>query len=186
MRVKFLFIYILAGAAFIGVSLWVLLSGGKSARAVRYKYRLGGIMLTAWAMLSAASCEGGPFQVTCYEPAVPPEVMCYDVAMETDIVKVVVKDYGGNRLKSGDVLVLTIEQPMAREYRYFIHEGGTDGKVFQEGTVLVPEEQSTVLAEITLEPTEYKGDAVIEVIAVYRNDQGEQSSPVGQASIVIV
>ena len=71
MKAKYLIIYIVVGAAFLGVSLWVLLSNGKSAKAIRYKYKLGGIMLTAWSMLTFASCEGpGPF-VTCYDP-VPP------------------------------------------------------------------------------------------------------------------
>lgn len=185
MKLKFLIIYILAGAAFVGVSLWVLLSGGKNARAIRYKYRLGGIMLTAWAMLSAASCEGGPFMVTCYEP-MPPQVTCYDVAMETDIVSVVVKDYGGNRLKSGDVLILTIEVPGSKDYRFIIHEGGTSAKVLQEGNLQAPDDLSTVKAEITLAPTEYKGEAVIEVLAVYKSDQGEETNVVGEASIVIV
>lgn len=185
MKLKFLIVYILAGAAFLGVSLWVLLSDGKNARAVRYKYKLGGILLTAWSMLSAASCEGDPFQVTCYEP-VPPEVTCYDVAMETDVVTVAVKDSGGDRLRSGDVLVMTIEMPTAKEYRYLIHESDTSGEVLQEGTVEAVEEQSAVTAEITLAATEYKGEAVIEVIAVYQSDQGEESRPVGGASIVII
>lgn len=185
MKLKFLIIYILAGAAFLGVSLWVVLSGGNNARAVRCKYRLGGIMLSAWAMLSAASCAGGPFGVTCYEPMTP-EVMCYDVVMETDIVSVAVKGEGGDRLKGGDVLVLTIERPMAQEYRFLIHEGDSNGKVLQEGTVKASEEQSAVTAEITLATSEYEGDAVIEVMAVYKTDQGEESRPVGEASIVIV
>ena len=185
MKIKFLLLYILAGAAFIGVSLWVLLSGGKSAKAVNCKYRLGGIMLTAWAMLSAASCEGGPV-VTCYEPAAPPEVMCYDVAMETDVVSVEVKDYGGSRLKSGDVLILTISSPTAKEYKYFIHEGNNKGKVLQEGSVKVQESQSVIKTEITLAPTEYKGDAVIEVVGLFKTDQGESSSTVGEASFTIV
>ena len=38
MRIKFIAIYLLAGAAFLGVSLWVFLSKGKNASAVRAKY----------------------------------------------------------------------------------------------------------------------------------------------------
>ncbi|MBO4566248.1 MAG: hypothetical protein J5695_03375, partial [Bacteroidales bacterium] len=78
MKIQYLAIYIAAGVAFLAVSLWAFLSNGKSARAIRYKYKLGGLMLTAWAMLSAASCEGPGPVVTCYEPA----VTCYDVAVE--------------------------------------------------------------------------------------------------------
>ena len=54
MKIKFLAIYIVVGAAFLIASLWVTLSGGKSAKAIRCKYKLGGIVLTAWAMLSVA------------------------------------------------------------------------------------------------------------------------------------
>ena len=74
MKIKFLTIYAVAGVAFLAVSLWAFLSGGRSAKALRYKYKLGGIMLTAWAMISAVSCEGVIPTVTCYEPA----VRCYD------------------------------------------------------------------------------------------------------------
>lgn len=61
------------GIAFAAVSLWVMLSGGRSARATRTKFRLGGIMLSLSAMLSLSSCSGdNPFFVSCYDPAPPP------------------------------------------------------------------------------------------------------------------
>ena len=34
------------GIAFVGASLWVMLSGGRSAKAIRAKFRLGGAILT--------------------------------------------------------------------------------------------------------------------------------------------
>ena len=96
MKIKFLAIYIVVGAAFLIASLWVTLSGGKSAKAIRCKYKLGGIVLTAWAMLSVASCQGDPDpkMITCYDPA-PPEMVYYlkDNEEVTDV-------------KSGDVLVV--------------------------------------------------------------------------------
>ena len=72
MKIKFFAIYIAAGVAFLALSLWVFLSKGKNAKAVRAKYRLGGLMLTAWAMLSATACRCTP-TVTCYEPMMPPD-----------------------------------------------------------------------------------------------------------------
>ena len=96
MKIEFLAIYIVVGAAFLIASLWVTLSGGKSAKAIRCKYKLGGIVLTAWAMLSVASCQGdlNPKMITCYDPA-PPEMVYYlkDNEEVTDV-------------KSGDVLVV--------------------------------------------------------------------------------
>ena len=40
------------GVAFVGVSLWLILSGGRSRRATRLKYRLGGAILSLVALTS--------------------------------------------------------------------------------------------------------------------------------------
>lgn len=95
MRFKYFFIYIAIGAAFLIVSLWVTLSAGKNAKAVRTKYKLGGMLLTTWAMLSACTCNGtGPGVVSCYDPIPPEQPLCYDVAVmnnETSIESTSVK-----------------------------------------------------------------------------------------------
>lgn len=72
MKIKFFAIYIAAGVAFLGFSLWVFLSKGKNAKAIRAKYKMGGIMLTASSMLMASACQCSP-TVTCYEPMDPNE-----------------------------------------------------------------------------------------------------------------
>lgn len=54
------------GAAFMAVSLWVVLSGNRSAKAVRAKFRLGGAILT---LLSATSCVPGI--ISCYDAPAP-------------------------------------------------------------------------------------------------------------------
>ena len=167
MRIKFLAIYILAGVAFLAVSLWVLLSKGRSAKAVNAKFKLGGIMLTALSMISAASCTGTPV-VTCYEP-VEPEVMCYDVAVEADLVSISVKGYEGFRLKSGDVLLIKIQYPTYSKYLCRIKEAGEGGALIQEQTFDRAESDPAEF-ELTLAPTEYKGDAEV---AIYGADGGE-------------
>ena len=58
------------GIAFVGASLWVMLSGGRSAKAIRAKFRLGGAILTLVSFTSLASCEN--VMVSCYDPAPPP------------------------------------------------------------------------------------------------------------------
>lgn len=72
MKTKYLLIYVFVGIAFLAVSALVFFSRGKNAKAIRAKYKLGGIMLTCWAMLSVASCDG------VFNPG--DEIMCYDPA----------------------------------------------------------------------------------------------------------
>ena len=71
MKTKYFLIYVFVGIAFLAVSAWVFFSRGKNAKAIRAKYKLGGIMLMCMAMLSAASCGEilNPGEVTCYDPA---------------------------------------------------------------------------------------------------------------------
>lgn len=67
-------LFIVLGVAFVAVSLWYLLSAGRSKRATRLKYRLGG-MLIGLTTLASTSCSGdgiGGFMETCYAPAPPP------------------------------------------------------------------------------------------------------------------
>ena len=71
MKTKYFILYVFVGIAFLAVSAWVFFSRGKNAKAVRAKYRLGGIMLMCMAMLSVASCGEtlNPGEVMCYDPA---------------------------------------------------------------------------------------------------------------------
>ena len=187
MKIKFAIVYVLAGVAFLVVSLWLFLSGGKSAKASRFKYRLGGIMLTAWSMLTAVSCIGGPPQVTCYEPE-PPEVMCYDPVVEEDMVSIIIKDYGGSRLKPGDALLITIVNPSTDRYRMRIHAGDVNAPVLQECNFQAPEEPAGVLEfQAVLAPTDYRGDAFVEFIAVFGSAGGQESESVkGTLTVTIV
>ena len=70
MKTKYFLIYVFVGIAFLAVSAWVFFSRGKNARAIRAKYKLGGIMLMCMAMLSVASCGEilNPGEVMCYDP----------------------------------------------------------------------------------------------------------------------
>ena len=68
MKTKYFLIYVFVGIAFLAVSAWVYFTRGKNAKAIRAKYKLGGIMLTCLAMLTVASCGelGDPPQMMCY------------------------------------------------------------------------------------------------------------------------
>ena len=183
MKIKLTLVYIAVGIAFLAVSLWVFLSGGKSARAVAAKFRLGGILLTTWSMLSAASCTGVP-QVTCYEPLPPPEVMCYDVVM-SDILSVVVKDYGGNKLKPGDVLLLNIEKPTYGKYVFRIRRV-EEQTLLQTESFTVPESGEAGF-ELTLAPTEYRGEARVQASGVMVAEDGtEFEQPLEIEGLIVI
>lgn len=187
MKIHYLLVYIAAGVAFLAVSLWAFLSNGRSAKAVRAKYRLGGIMLTAWAMLSAAACEGpGPI-VTCYEPV----VTCYDVATEqNDEVDVTVKGYGGNKLKSGDVLNVSVYYASYQNYRCRISADPENGDVFviqTEEFALSSADGRLAETEITLAATTYKGMAKVYVCGLGKDADGnETEAVVGVRDIEII
>ena len=176
MKIKFALIYLLAGLAFLGASLWLLLSGGKNAKAARAKYRMGGIMLTAWSIIAAASCKGGPPQVTCYEPVEPPQVTCYDVARPTDALEVSGKDSAESKFKPGDEITLGISLPTVDKYIVRIHAGDLNSPVFQEFSFDVPQNEEKEKVEITrtLDATEYRGKAIVELIGVCKKEDGQE------------
>ena len=152
MKIKFLAIYIVVGAAFLIASLWVTLSGGKSAKAIRCKYKLGGIVLTAWAMLSVASCQGEPKMITCYDPA-PPELVFYlkDNENATDV-------------KSGDVLVVKTPIHIDEVYTVKIFAKNAEKTLLQSVSFTVADmvtESDFSLYEMTIGDFDYKGPATI-------------------------
>ncbi len=156
MRIKYLAIYLLAGAAFLAVSLWVFLSDGRNARAIRAKYKLGGILLMASAMLTAASCGRPPF-VTCYDPVVPNEVVVVDEAGRE------------GEVKSGDVLKVIIQGADYPAYRCRITAQPEDGEEF-----LIQEEyfepvEGVAEFELKIVETEYKGEALLKVYGLNNN-----------------
>lgn len=187
MRIKFTLVYILAGIAFLGVSLWVFLSKGKSARAVGAKYRLGGIMLTAASMLSAASCESpvGPV-VTCYEPAVPPEVTCYDVPAPVNSLYVSVKDKNTMDVQPGDILLLNIENPSDDSFLCNINARNPESTLLQSQELTLDPESAWYLgAEITIEDVSYKGEAVLSVFSISKDPEGNRVElPVGSPIVI--
>lgn len=61
-------LFITLGVAFVVVSLWYALSAGRSQRATRLKYRLGGALLS---LLAITSTGCGKVFTSCYVPAEP-------------------------------------------------------------------------------------------------------------------
>lgn len=84
--------------AFVAVSLWLILSGGRSKRATNLKYRLGGMLIGLTALASTACEGGGGFMQTCYDPVPPVE---NDHFWDTAVAN--------SELRNGDVVVLNYE-----------------------------------------------------------------------------
>lgn len=166
MKTKYILLYAGLGTAFLAVSLWVLLSGGRSAKAVRTKYRLGGAMLTVWALLSSSNCGGpGPF-VTCYEPVPPEPITC------------TVQGKEGLDVSNGDVIRVECDRTMLSPYEALRVEIVQNEKVLQSFPLNSPleENDSEVVYAITLNlPEGTRGDAVLLFYVTYKQENGETS-----------
>lgn len=93
------------GVAFVGASLWLILSGGRSRRATRLKYRIGGAILSLVALTSTA-CNGPGPMVSCYDPAPPRE----NLHFWADGV-------ANSQLRNGDIVVLDYDCMFGEEVK---------------------------------------------------------------------
>lgn len=133
MKVKYVVIYAALAVAFVAVSLWVILSGGKSARAVRAKFRLGGLMLTISSMLTLPGCS--VFQPTCYD-AVQEERVTFSGQKEVSV---------------GDVISFSVADQTYGSYSYEIID--VQGNILQRGPIQLNEG----LGKVVIEETSYRG-----------------------------
>ncbi len=154
MRIKYIVILSVLAVAFAAASLWVFLSGGKNAKAVKAKFKLGGMVLTVSGMLSLASCDGGPGggAIMCYDPVMP-EYVQFATHGEKNIVK------------AGDTIDVTIKDSPYKSHSYKLTVNGTE--ILQSGDF----GKGNGSFQITIEPTDYKGDAFLEV---YGLENGEE------------
>jgi len=142
------------GVAFAAVSLWVMLSGGRSARAVRTKFRLGGIMLTLSAMVSLTACGSGAgdeYVVSCYDPAPP---LQNDHRWSQGVAN--------SSLRNGDKVVLYYECRFGNEVRIsLITDDGNEDRVLCSQTYEVKTGDNQL--EFTIEAGDYRGRAKLRV-----------------------
>lgn len=170
MKFKAFFIYIAVGAAFLAASLWVILSGGKNAKAIRTKYKLGGALLTAWAMLSAGTCNGPVPTVTCYDPIPPEQPLCYDVAVP--INKVTLES---TTVKRGEKVKFTIDEPYAERFEATI-TGGEDKQL--QKAELQKVEGSELEFFFVAGKDLPAGKAVLSVEAIIKDSEGQETADV--------
>ena len=168
MKVKYIIVYAALAAAFGAVSLWVFLSGGRSAKVVRAKFRLGGLLLSVSSMLSLASCNGagGIFQPTCYDVAAPENVYFTNRT-------------SGEKLKPGDVVAMSLNDGADGfdSFSYEMMELKED-KVFQSGELVFVDG----LTSVTIEETEYRGDFLIRV---YGHSEGMDPALVAELYLIL-
>lgn len=111
--------FIVLGFAFLAVSVWVWLGKGENAKAIKAKYKLGGMILSL--SFFTASCDSGG--------TVPPDVTCYMIAQSTVIIP---DELNKDTLTNGDTLFVQIVNPNFSYYSYSISDS-TKATIFQNG-----------------------------------------------------
>ena len=154
MKKAILFIGI--GAAFLAVSLWVWLSNGKSARAVKAKFRLGGALLTLTGMMTVGSCN---IMTSCYDPA--PTNMVYIERGETQDVK------------NGDHITVKVSYFSAYGIKVTIAKDAENSEVLQSEIYKITESRADVIH--TIDVADYVGEAHLRVyLMISENEIYEQ------------
>ena len=148
--------------AFAAVSLWLMLSGGRSKRATSLKYRLGGLLIGLTALASTA-CEngnGGGFMQTCYDPAPPPS---NDHHWRDNVAN--------SELRNSDVVILDYECEFGEEVTIsLISDNEETDRVLCSETYNVKHGDN--LLSFTINAGDYRGRA--KLCVEYVNYEGEE------------
>ncbi len=162
------------GIAFVGASLWVMLSGGRSAKAIRAKFRLGGAILTLVSFTSLASCENGGFMVSCYDPAPPP----------TNYHRWN-NDVANSELRNGDKVILKYVCQFGNEVKVsLVTDDMSEDRVLCSQTYEVAKGENQL--EFTIEAGDYRGRAELCVEYDKYQDGDETTSLMGSIFVAIV
>lgn len=154
MKKAILFIGI--GAAFLAVSLWVWLSNGKSARAVKAKFRLGGALLTLTGMMTVGSCN---IISTCYDHA-PTNIVFIERGETQDV-------------KNGDHITVKVSYFSAYGIKVTIAKDAENSEVLQSEIYKITESRADVIH--TIDVADYVGEAHLRVyLMISENEIYEQ------------
>ena len=137
--------------AFVAVSLWLILSGGRSKRATNLKYRLGGMLIGLTALASTACEGGGGFMQTCYDPVLPLENVHY---WNTGVAN--------SELRNGDVVVLNYECMFGEEITIsLVSDDNEEERVLCSETYAVQAGGNQL--SFTIDAGDYRGRAKLRV-----------------------
>jgi hypothetical protein len=188
MKIKYYLIYVFVGVAFLAVSAWVYFSRGNNAKAIRAKYKLGGIMLMCLAMLSTASCG---------EILDPGFVTCYDTVVERrtdDIARVTIKSsdtsFKYNEITTGDLFEVDIQNPTFEKYVLRVVLNDKEGTNLQKTALAVTEDAVTpegvhFTVPLSTDVT-YKGEALVQVQGVVKDDPEELTQMCYYVQVIIL
>ena len=137
--------------AFAAVSLWLILSGGRSKRATNLKYRLGGMLIGLTALASTACEGGGGFMTSCYDPAPPPSNNHY---WSDGVVN--------SELRNGDIVILNYECIFGEEVTLsLVSDDNEPERVLCSKTYAVKQGDNQL--EFTIDAGDYRGRAKLRV-----------------------
>lgn len=174
MKTKYFLIYVLVGIAFLAVSAWVYFTRGKNAKAIRAKYKLGGIMLTCLAMLSVASCGEifDPGEVTCYDPVIE--------EFGQNIISMTIVDANAStqngKVSQTAIFTVRIQAPTYEKYVFRIVMKNADETELQRTVLKIEDPTVDSVFEIRLsEDLTYKGEAIVKVQGIVQEEPEELS-----------
>ena len=155
-------LFIVLGVAFVAVSLWYLLSAGRSKRATRLKYRLGGALLSIMAITSTG-CGG--IITSCYDPAFPESE--YEATYNIDFVDQDIEL--PLTMSNGDKLMFRYETNTSSLPKFVVIVSGIGHIQESMG------EGEGNIKEFTLDVGDFVGDALLFVYWVVESDSIERN-----------
>ena len=160
MKTKYVLIYVFVGIAFLAVSAWVYFTHGKSAKAIKAKYRLGSILLMCTASLTATSC------FMCYAPIMPESVVEITQRPESDAPETYEIE-----IRPGECFSLLFNEAFCDKYLLTIIADDAQYTELQREVLVVNDSQKCTF-DITLSPEiTYKGSADLRVQAINSGDK---------------
>lgn len=156
-------LFIVLGVAFVAVSLWYLLSAGRSKRATRLKYRLGGALLSIMAITSTGC---GDIITSCYDPALPEseyEESTYNIDFVDQDIELPLT------MSNGDKLMFKYETNTSSLPKFVVKVPGIGNIQESMG------EGEGNIKEFTLDVGDFVGDAQLFVYWVVESDSIERN-----------
>ena len=161
MKIKDIFsplFFIVLGIAFLVVSLLVWFSNGKNAKAIKAKYKLGGMILSL-SFFASTGCEP---VITCYDPI--PQDYVYAEKLYTDSIF------------KGDSVLISIQAKTFSNYSYTLSDS-TATKVLQEGILAAHKNSNSEFTFTINKNLSYIGKVKIDIF-------GEQTAEIKKANLI--
>ncbi|GEM_PF-2735753 len=145
------------GILFLAASAWVFIS--KDKRAIRYKYKIGGLLLSL-SLFASSSCSSNDPVLMCYDPA-PPNNSIYPLTEK-------------NNLELEDSLLFHIYSPTHLYYSYQIKDS-TENKELQKGKLEFSKEKQFYFVPMKIMPDQYDGSFFINIYGEDKEDMEQQT-----------